>query len=133
MKRKEDANFQFKRFSKNIRFLSVSLNFPGDYIWVNLFKQDNCVQRVKHDKNVRKIGVDFPEYFRRTKRLILKNLSGYLVLHYNGDVDYIKSEKVIQSGYFLPKFIDNFKQNVKDFQSEDYQHYAEEVRFHFLE
>merc|ERR1712034_100678 len=101
---------------------------------VTLYKKEtNVIQIVEHNQNFEKIGVRCPVYYGK-RVLFLKNLSGFLTLQFHNTVDLFKFEKqeVYGPGLYLSQLVKNFKQNVKNFQSEDYQHFADEVQFQFL-
>jgi hypothetical protein len=127
-----------KHFSENVQFVTMFTG-AGNQIQIMLYKKETDVkgtpiQIVEHDENYEKIRIRCRQYYGERRVLFLKNLSGILTLHLDNIVDLWKFEQQeADPGFYLLQVFENFKQNVKNFQSEEYQHFSDEVQFQFLE
>jgi hypothetical protein len=128
----ENENFDMKLFCENVGFVTM---LQGIRPRIMVYKKEtNIIQIVEHYETFKKIGIRSPKYCDVRQVLFLKNLSGILTLHLDNIVDLWKFEQQeADPGFYLLQVFENFKQNVKNFQSEEYQHFSDEVQFQFLE
>jgi len=99
-------------------------------IRVCLHNSNNFLQQIWHYELYPKIFIS--EYFQeRGQKVLLKNLSGFLQLR-NGCVTLWRFEKTKNNGTYTQKSVFSIEENVKEIQSQDFQHsYAKDVPFIF--
>ena len=123
-------SFRLNSFQKNCRFLDVRefCGVGGRKICVHLYKTDNFSQSIRQEKKNPKFLVDAPVL--SNSKVLLKNFSGFLLhyLDFGSVVSLWKFEKQ-KNGIYKRRYIFDFKQNVKEIKSKDFEHYAQDVQF----
>jgi len=122
---KDFKNFNRSFFGQfeNGRWLDVTGFFQAT-IFIDVYQNDNLKQSIRHSINYPKIKIHPPDDV--CPKVFLKNISGFL--KQNGtSVHLYKFEN--HNGTYIQNCIYNFKLNVKEIKSKDFEHYAEEVQF----
>ena len=124
-------SFRLDSIQESCRILDVRKFYGvgGRKIYIHLYKTDNFSQSIRHEKKNPKFLVDAPVLSSNSK-VLLKNFSGFLLhyLDFGSVVSLWKFEKQ-KNGIYKRRYIFDFKQNVKEIKSKDFEPYSQDVQF----
>jgi len=110
-------------FQENVRYIEFPASFHLGF-YVLLHKNDNFTQDIFHLKYDEKIIIIKP-HRQSYSMLFLKNISGYM--HHTDKFTNLYRFEKQDNGIYTQRFTSGFKKHVKEIESKDFEHYAEDV------